>query len=83
MGLEKIIKKLKHYLSESDGKDKAICAHVDELIEKLKKKEKKLQHKIEQEENSDALKKLKLELKVVQLQLKKGDKKRKEIRKNH
>jgi Skp family chaperone for outer membrane proteins len=82
MGLEKIIKQLKHYLNDSDGKNKAVCAHIDELLEKLEKKEKKLHEKIEAEDNSDARKKLKTELKVVQLQIKKGHKKRKEIRKN-
>lgn len=71
MGLKKILKKLSNLLDDADSND---CSELKELLEKLEKKQKKIQRELEQESSGSKRKSLKLDLKITEAQLKKGEK---------
>ena len=81
MGINKLIKDLQKQLSKGEKKGKAPLDRIDSLLLELGLKEKKLKNKLAKEKNTGERKRLKLDLKVVQLQLKKGKKKRSEMAK--
>lgn len=83
MGLEKLLANLNDYLDKGERKKKAHSDHIDDLLDKLKEKEKKLKKKLEKEKNAGKRKKLKLELKVISAQRKKGAKRRDDLRKKY
>ena len=69
MGLEKLLKKLGNYLEgKKDG-----CEEVRELLEKLQGKQKKIEKKLADEDSSSKRKSLKLELKIIKSEMKKGN----------
>lgn len=72
MGLEKLMKKVQACLDASGRKKKVRCESIEELLEKLKGKEEKLKKKLAKEKNSGKRKQLKLELKIIAVQIKKG-----------
>ena len=80
MGINKILRKLEKNLDKG-GKKKAQvhCERIDDLLDKLKKKETKLKKALASEKNKHKRKELTLELKIVSLELKKGTKRRKEL----
>ena len=81
MGIKKLIKDLQKQLSKSEQKDNAPLDHIDQLLLDLAKKERKLEKKLSEEKNSSKRKHLKLEMKILRLQLKKGQKRRAELAK--
>ena len=81
MGIKKLIKDLQHQLSKGEKKGHVPLDRIDDLLAELKKKEKKLEHKLADEDSSSKRKHLKLELKIARLQLKKGKARRAQIAK--
>ena len=80
MGIEKLLDSLNGYLKKAEKKKAPQCDQIDELLKKLKEKKKKLEKKLSNENNSTKKKRLSTELKVVTLQLKKGNKRRDELK---
>ena len=72
MGLNHLIKSLQKSLSNGSGKKHTSRARITELLYALEKKEKKLKHKLAKEENCKKRKDLKLQLKIIATQRKKG-----------
>jgi len=70
MGLDKLLKKLGDYL---EGKEDS-CEEIRELLEKLQKKQKQIEHKLADEDSNSKRKSLKLELKIIKAQMKKAEK---------
>jgi Skp family chaperone for outer membrane proteins len=83
VGINKLIKNLQNQLSKGEKKGKASLDRIDDLLGELKQKEKKLEHKLDNEKNSSERKHLKLELKIVRVQLKKGKARRAELAKKY
>ena len=81
MGINKLIKNLKSQLSKGEKKGKASLDQIDDLLCELKQKEKKLARKKDKENITYKRKNLKLDLKIVQVQLKKGKARRAELAK--
>jgi hypothetical protein len=69
MGLEKLIKKFSNYLEgKKDG-----CDDVRELLEKFQDKQNKIEKKLDSEGSASKRKALKLELRIIKAQMKKGE----------
>jgi hypothetical protein len=79
MGTKKLLKKLGKYLDNADMDDHEHCDQLDELLDKIRKKEQKLKSKLEGERDPEERKHLKTELKIVALQLKRGMARREEL----
>jgi chromosome segregation ATPase len=80
MGIKKLLENLRSHLSRAERKKKVHCDRIDEILEKLKEKEKKLKRKLEREKRQDKRKKLKAELRVLSVQLRKGEARRQELK---
>ncbi len=77
MGLDKLIKKLKSNLDKGKKKKHDIrCEHIDKLLEKIKKKKRKLEAMLAEEKDKSERKHLKLELKIASAEHRKGLKRR-------
>jgi hypothetical protein len=72
MGVKKLLKKLESLLLAGEREGYVHCDQIDELLESIRKKEKKLKKKLHKEKDPDKRKVLKTELKIVALQLKRG-----------
>jgi len=82
MGLDKLIKKLHFNLDKGKkSKNDITCEKIDVLLEKIKKKERKLKAMLLEEEDKTERKHLKLELKIASAERKKGHKRRSELKK--
>ncbi|QYZ64629.1 MAG: hypothetical protein OI74_16875 [Gammaproteobacteria bacterium (ex Lamellibrachia satsuma)] len=81
MGIEKLLDSLNGYLKKAEKKKTAQCDEIDVLLKKLKEKKKKLEKKQSNEKNPTKKKRLSTELKIITLQLKKGSKRRNELKK--
>ncbi|MEN8130754.1 MAG: hypothetical protein ABFS45_11280 [Pseudomonadota bacterium] len=81
MGIEKLLERLNDYLHQGEKKKPLQCDRIDEILSKLGEKKKKLEKKMEDEKNNTKKKRLKTELKIVSLQLKKAHKRRQELNK--
>ncbi len=79
MPIDKIYKQLSSYLDKGERKKKVHCKRIDDLLHKLKKKQAHLEKKLSKETDTDKRKRLKIELKVVKAQRKKGNERRKEL----
>jgi hypothetical protein len=79
MKFEKLLDNLNEYLNKGEKKKKVQCDRIDELLGKLEEKRKKLEKKLEDEKNPTKKKRLSTDLKIVTLQLKKGNKRRREL----
>ncbi len=79
MGLKKLIGNLRDYLDEGERKDSVRCDRIDTLLNKLADKEAKLEKKIAKESSPGKRKKMKMELKVIAVQRKKGIERRKQL----
>ena len=79
MGIEKLLESLNDYLHKGEKKKSVRCDRIDEILAKLDDKKKKLEKKLDSEKNSTKKKRLKTEIKVVSLQLKKAHKRRAEL----
>jgi len=81
MGLEKLLKKLhKHFDRAEDNSPAARCDRINELLEKLDKEKNKLEQDLAHENEKVKRKELDLELRIVSLELKKGLKRRNELK---
>ncbi len=79
MPLDKLLSKLNNYLDEGQRKKKAHCERIDDLLVKLKEKQKGLESQLKKEKDSGKRKRIKAELKIVEMQRKKGQKRREEL----
>ena len=79
MAIDKLLSKLNDYLDEGQRKKKAHCERIDHLLEKLKEKQKLLEAQLKNEKDSGKKKRIKAELKIVEMQRKKGQKRRQEL----
>lgn len=79
MGLKKLLENLNDYLNRGEKSDAVRCTRIDELLEKLEEKKKKLEKKLHVEKNQAKKKRLKTDIKIVTLQLKKGHKRREKL----
>ncbi len=77
--IEKVLAKLHNYLDQGERKKKAHCERIDSLLKKLKKKEENLEKKLAGENDPDKKKRLKMEIKVVAIQRRKGQLRREEL----
>lgn len=82
MGLEKIIKQLKEHLDRGAKKKSVRCDAVDDLLKKLDERKKKLEKKLDKESSGSKRKHLKLELKIVDAEIKRGRDRRQQIKKS-
>ncbi len=83
MGLKKLLKEIQKYFDQADEGVEGSCDRIDELLKKLIKKERRLTSKLQEAKESgqkDKIKSLKMDLKVTRLQIKKGFKRRKELK---
>ncbi len=80
MNINKLVETLNDYLTAAGRKKRVQCSRIDELLEKLKKKKIKLKNKLQHESDNTKRKRLKTNLKIVSLQLKKGNKRRDELK---
>ncbi|MEN8130756.1 MAG: hypothetical protein ABFS45_11290 [Pseudomonadota bacterium] len=80
MGIEKLLESLNDYLNRGE-KDKTVrCDRIDGLLTKLEEKKKTLEKKLNEEKNPSKKKRLNTDIKIVTLQLKKGYKRRKNLK---
>ncbi len=83
MDLDKLIKKLKSNLDKGKkNKHDISCERIDELLDKIKKKQRKLKSMLAEEDDKTERKHIKLELKIASVEIRKGLKRRKEIEKD-
>ncbi len=80
MGIEKLIDSLNDYLRKGEKKKIIQCDRIDDLLSKLEEKKKNFKKKLDDESNPTKKKRLSTELKIVTLQLKKGYKRRNELK---
>jgi Rad3-related DNA helicase len=80
MVLGKVIKKLQEYLDKAGRKKAVSCDAVDDLLQQLEEKRKKLEKRLEKEDHGRKRRELKLDLKIVTAELKRGKQRRKELR---
>ena len=83
MGIAKLLKCLHKQLKRSHADKIKQCDQLEELLNQLQKKEQALQQKLQKAKNISKRKRLKTDLKIVKLQLKKGRKRLDELNKNH
>ena len=81
MGIDKLLTSLHEYLDKGERKNLAHCDRIDKLLNQLEEKKEKLKSKLEKEKSSRKKKRLKTDLKIVSLQLKKGYARREELKK--
>ena len=72
MGFKKFIKNVQEIFSTETERTVASRDRIEELLGELEKKEKKLNHKLSEENNSKKRKDLKLKLKIISTQRNKG-----------
>jgi len=80
MGIDKILKNL-NKLFNKDKIKKSHCEELNDLLKDLEKKYIKLKSEFDSESSGKARKKLKTELKIVKVQLRKGREKLSNIKK--
>ncbi len=79
MGIHKLLKKLNKNLNKVEKDDLAHCEQVNDLLRKIHKRKDDLEKLLKKERNVSKKKKLKIGLKIVELQLKKGESRRREL----
>ncbi len=72
MKTPKLINKAKEFLSASKSKQRKEAKYINELLKKLKKKERHLKDKLEKEKDSKKQRQVRKDLHVVFAQRKKG-----------
>lgn len=80
MSINELVETLNDYLTAAGRKKRFQCSRIDELLEQLEKKKKKLKKKLQHEPNATKRKRIKTNLKIVSLQLKKGNKRRDKLK---
>lgn len=74
MGLKKLLEKLGDVISDGIDSDGHTCKDLRQLLTKLEKKQAKLEKELAETKGTSKRKKIKLELKIVKAELKKGNK---------
>ena len=72
MGFKKFIKSVQEIFSSETERTEASRDRIEELLSELEQKEKKLNHKLSEENDSKKRKDLKLKLKIISTQRNKG-----------
>ena len=72
MGFKKFIKNVQEIFSSETERTEASRERIEELLSELEQKEKKLNHKLSEEEDHSKRKDLKLKLKIISTQRNKG-----------
>ena len=72
MGFKKLIKNVQEIFSTEAERTEASRERIEELLGELEEKEKKLNHKLSEEDDSKKRKDLKLKLKIISTQRNKG-----------
>jgi predicted nucleic acid-binding Zn-ribbon protein len=72
MGFKKLIKNVQEIFSTETERTEASRERIEELLGELEEKEKKLNHKLSEEDDSKKRKDLKLKLKIISTQRNKG-----------
>ncbi len=72
MGLKKILKKLAGLHKDGVDQEDEYCESLVELIDELKKKQRKFEKRLAEEESTSKRKHLKLEMKIIRAELDKG-----------
>ena len=72
MGFKKLIKNVQEIFSTEAERTEASRERIEELLGELEQKEKKLNHKLSEEDDSKKRKDLKLKLKIIATQRNKG-----------
>jgi hypothetical protein len=72
MGFKKLIKNVQEIFSTETERTKVSRERIEELLGELEEKEKKLNHKLSEEDDSKKRKDLKLKLKIISTQRNKG-----------
>jgi hypothetical protein len=80
MGVKKLFKKLEKQLLAGEREGYVHHDQVDELLQSIRKKQKKLKKKLQKEKDPGKRKTLKTELKIVALQLKRGGARRDKLK---
>ena len=73
MGFKKFIKNVQEIFSSETERTESSRDRIEELLGELEQKEKKLNHKLSEENNSKKRKDLKLKLKIISTQRNKGN----------
>ena len=80
MGLEKLLQNLNNYLQRGEKSNSIRCERIDNLLAKLEEKKKKLEKKLLEQKTPAKKRRLKTDIKIVTLQLKKGYKRRDKLK---
>jgi len=72
MGFKKFIKNVQEIFSSETERTESSRDRIEELLSELEQKEKKLNHKLSEENDSKKRKDLKLKLKIISTQRNKG-----------
>lgn len=78
MGIKKIIKNINHFFGQEEP-EQGNLEIIDELLEELTNKIKKLEHKLENEDKKSKRKHLKLDIRIARAELKKASERRQEL----
>ena len=79
MKLEKILRNLERFFQKGEESSKVRCGRLDDLLDELKSKQKKTENALRKQKDSDKRKKLKLESKIISMELGKAKQRRKEL----
>lgn len=79
MKLSKILKNLDKYLHKAKASNAVRCDQLDSLLDELKSKGKKTEKALAKEKGGTERKQLKLELKMIKVELRKAKERRKEL----
>jgi hypothetical protein len=80
MELGKLLGNLKTYLKEGEKKKRVQCDRIDDILEKLAEKEKKLQKKLAKEKSASKRRQMSTDLKIIVVQRRKGLARREELK---
>ena len=79
MKLAKILRKLDRLFKKGEESNSVRCEKLDDLLDELKSKEKKIGNVLLKEGDPEMRKKLKLEAKIISMELAKARQRRKEL----
>lgn len=81
MGVNKLLEKLHKYLDKGEKNKASVrCDQIDLILDKLQKKERRLKKRLAAEKDKGKRKQLNMEVRIIALQRKKGNKRRKELK---
>jgi len=81
VGVNKLLEKLHKYLDKGEKNKASVrCDQIDLILDKLQKKERRLKKRLAAEKDKGKRKQLNMEVRIIALQRKKGNKRRKELK---